>query len=76
MRAEIAVFVLNLLDVIFLRMAPHRDERSCPRGVMAFHSVSVNWTHNLPIVRRTLYHLAIVAPAQSSSPMPRFQVML
>jgi len=50
MRAEIAVFVLNLLDVIFLRMAPHRDERSCPRGVMAFHSVSVNWTHNLPIV--------------------------
>jgi len=24
-------------------------ERSCPRGATVFHSVSVNWTHNLPI---------------------------
>jgi len=51
-------------------------ERSCPRSATAFHSVSVNWIHNLPIVRRTLYHRAIVAPAQSSSPMPWCQVML
>jgi len=45
-------------------------ERSCPRCAKAFHSVSVNCTHNLPIVRRTLYHLAVIAPTQSSSPMP------
>jgi len=50
-------------------------ERSCPRGAMALHSVSINWTHNLPIVRRTLYHWAIVITAQSSSPKPRCQVM-
>ena len=51
-------------------------ERSYPRGATAFHSVSVNRTHNLPNVRRILYHWAIVAPAQSSSPMPKCQVML
>jgi len=27
-------------------------EWSCPRGATALHSVSVNWTHNLPIERR------------------------
>ena len=42
------------------------SERSCPK----FHSASVKWTHNLPIVRRTLSHWAIAVPAQSSSSMP------
>ena len=28
-------------------------ERSSPRGATAFLSMSVNWTYNLPIVRRT-----------------------
>ena len=51
-------------------------ERSCPRDATAFHSMSVNLTHNLPIVKRTLCHWAIVAPVQSSSLMPRCQVML
>jgi len=27
-------------------------ERSCPMGATALYSVSVNWTHNLPIERR------------------------
>ena len=35
--------------------------------------MSVNWTHNLPLQRRTLYHWVIAAPAKSSSPMPRCQ---
>jgi len=28
MRAEIAVFVLNLSDIIFLRMAPHGQDKN------------------------------------------------
>jgi len=51
-------------------------ERSYPRSSTALHSVSVNWTHNLPIDRWSLYHWAIVAPSKSSSTMPRCQRML
>jgi len=40
---------------------------------MASHSVSVNWTHNFPVERRTFYRWAIAAAAKSSSPMPRCQ---
>jgi len=46
------------------------SERSCPRSATALHSVSVNWTHNLPVLRRKLHHWAIATPAKSSSPMP------
>jgi len=38
--------------------------------------VSVNWTHNLPVERRTLYHWTIAAAEKSSSPMLRCQEML
>jgi len=51
-------------------------ERSYPTGASAFHSMSMNLTHNLPIMRRTINHWATDAPVQSSSPMPRCQVML
>jgi len=44
--------------------------QGAPRRVT---QVSVKWTHNLPIERRTLYHWAIAAPAKYSSPMPRCQ---
>jgi len=40
-----------------LKYATYRDswsERSFPRSATAIHSVSVNRTHNLPIVRGTL----------------------
>jgi len=40
------------------------------------HSVSVYWTHNLPIERRTLYDWAIATPAKSSSPMLGIRIML
>jgi len=38
-----------------LEIASYRGswgERSCPRGATALHSVSVNWTHSLPIERQ------------------------
>ena len=51
-------------------------ERSCPRSTTASHSVALNWTRNLPIERRTLYHWVVAATAKSSSPMPGWQEML
>jgi len=51
-------------------------QRSCPRSTTASHSVFVNWTYNLAIERRTLYHWAIAFAMKASSPMPRCQGML
>ena len=51
-------------------------ERSCPRSATVFNSVSLNWTHNLPVMRRTLYHWGIATLTKSSSPLPRSHVMM
>ena len=49
---------------------------SCSRSATAIHSVSVNWTPNLPVERQSLYHWASPAPAISSPPMSSCHVML
>ena len=51
----IIILATEISDMPMPEIASHQGswgERSCPRGATALHSVSVNWTHNLPTERR------------------------